>query len=151
MRAILLGLFAAVLLIKTADAADDSSANYMLSGCQERLARRDRVDFTNFKQFICLGQVDALAYVGKTLPQNISSCRPDGSTREQMLRIVVTYTSNAVLSECTRTSASSPSRHCMRRGHAPSEHEPALTRPAYARPKPEAKPMTWWRWLRSTG
>jgi Rap1a immunity proteins len=94
MRAVLLGLLAAALLIEAVDAQppEPLSANNMLPKCQKLLARQTPQQ-GQFDEGVCLGTIEGLAYTITFLPRQFSSCPPKGGvvTMEQMIRVVVAY------------------------------------------------------------
>jgi Ssp1 endopeptidase immunity protein Rap1a len=88
MRAVLLGLLAAV-LPAFEGAAEPESANSMLPGCQTFISRVD--PGTAGPQSRCVGNVEGLAFVSSLLPANLKSCTPDNVTLGQVVRVVVAY------------------------------------------------------------
>jgi hypothetical protein len=90
--ALVLGLLAATLLPSIADARPDiTSANYMLPACRS-FVQGTKVETTAYpEQAFCVGIVSALIHVGVNLPPNVRSCRPDGATIEQAMRVVLAY------------------------------------------------------------
>jgi hypothetical protein len=65
----------------------------MLPACQS-FVQGTKVETTRAaypEQAFCVGIVSALSYVGADLPPNVRSCRPDGATIEQAMRVVLAY------------------------------------------------------------
>jgi hypothetical protein len=65
---------------------DFQSGNYALKDCDARNPQR--------RQYVegwCYGVIDALYYVSDVLPPRYNFCPPKGVTKEQGLRVVITY------------------------------------------------------------
>src|SRR4029450_12978711 len=94
MRAVLLALLAAALLIEVVDAQQPNmqSANYMLPACKNSLALGDTMPSTAiYLAGVCMGTVHTFGIVSKFLPDPIKSCPPLGVTPEQQIRVIIAY------------------------------------------------------------
>ena len=90
--ALVLGLLVAALLAQNADAQtkpDRWSANYLMPACRNWIAFAG--DRQGIDEAMCAGIISGLAYTAKFLRPDTSSCRPQGVTTGQMVRVVVAY------------------------------------------------------------
>jgi Rap1a immunity proteins len=90
--ALILGLLPAALLAQNADAQtkpDRWSANYLMPACRNWIAFAG--DRQGIDEAMCAGIISGLAYTVKFLPPDSSSCRPEGVTIGEMVRVVVAY------------------------------------------------------------
>jgi hypothetical protein len=68
------------------------SANYLLQYCKYSLVDRPLGGYNvGFGAGVCMGMVDAAGFFTRALPSDLKSCRPQGVTREQLVRVVVAY------------------------------------------------------------
>jgi hypothetical protein len=82
-KSVLLGAALALTVTSVwAAGMDVDSANYMMPGCRDWLGDAAA---NLFRQGRCAGVIEGLIYL------NGGACRPEGSTREQSVRVVVAY------------------------------------------------------------
>ena len=77
-----------------AQQADTNSANYLLPACKNFLASGDsRPTYTSaFYQGVCVGAVDTLHLLIRTLPEtHFKACPPTQVTTGQELRVIIAY------------------------------------------------------------
>jgi hypothetical protein len=71
---------------------ETNSANYWIPRCKYLLVDQYRGGFdVGFGVGVCAGMVDSISYFSRLLPEHMKSCKPEGVTNEQLIRVVITY------------------------------------------------------------
>jgi len=77
------------LTVTTATRAEDvNSANYLLPGCKEWLART--IDPNSFRRGLCVGTVETIAFMAPALKARCADI-PKGVTNDQSVQVVIRY------------------------------------------------------------
>ena len=98
MRQILIAAVAIAAAISVAVAQDNTvsdktvSGKYLLEGCRVIAAGNAIITGESFQAGICLGEINALIWADAGhYDENIRSCVPDGTTAQQMARVIVAF------------------------------------------------------------
>jgi hypothetical protein len=105
MRAVICGIVMALMVTAAQAAEDPESANYILPGCRQVLARQRPSNFMVAQMMVCVGKVHSIFVVLKMRrlfqdsldrrdpggARSLCSDPPENVTPEQMIRVIVAY------------------------------------------------------------
>jgi hypothetical protein len=78
--------------LDSAKADTTFSANVFLQYCKYSLVDNPRGGFNvGWPTGVCFGTVTVIVFVARLLPEHLRSCKPEGVTNEQAVRVVIAY------------------------------------------------------------